>query len=470
MSSSGTVASERRNSMAKRALRGVGVVFLTLGLAVLLLAHWPAPANAQSPHASLISIDGAIDAINARYLSRAIDRATDDGAALIVVQLDTPGGRLDSTRDMVEAILASSVPLAVYVSPSGAQAASAGTFVTAAANFAVMAPVTNIGAASPISGSGEDLPETLARKVNEDTQAFIRGIAEQRGRNAQALEDTVTKALAYSASEAIDLGIVDLIASDIPDLLVQLDGRTAETAAGPVILSTTNLPVREIKKTLVESFLTVIADPNIAFLLLSIGSLSLMAELFSPGVFGPGIVGVLALALAWVSLGLLPVNWVAVALILFSMGLFYFELQVAGVSAFGAGGIVTFLVGSFLLFGGLFQSSQIPEPTVEVNRWLIGTMTMVAIAVLLSVFFLMKDSGSANAYSNASDATLIGQQGVALTNLAPSGSVRIGDQKWNATIEEGGRVRRGEDVRVIGVYSGDVLKVSAVPSQSDSDS
>jgi membrane-bound serine protease (ClpP class) len=454
----------------RRAVRGIGLTCLTLGLAVLLLAHWPAPANAQSPHVSLVPIDGAIDAINARYLARAINRATDDGAVLIVVQLDTPGGRLDSTRDMVEAILASPVPLAVYVSPSGAQAASAGTFVTAAANFAVMAPVTNIGAASPISGSGEDLPDTLARKVNQDTQAFIRGIAEQRGRNAQALEDTVTKALAYSASEAIDLGIVDLIATDIPHLLAQLDGRTAETAAGPVVLSTTNLPVREIKKTLVESFLTVIADPNIAFLLLSIGSLSLMAEFFSPGVFGPGIVGVLALALAWVSLGLLPVNWVAVALILFSMGLFYFELQVAGVGAFGAGGVAAFLVGSFLLFGGFFQSSQIPEPTVEVSRWLIGAMTMVAITVLLSVFFLMRDSGAVNAYVNASDAALIGEHGVALTNLAPSGTVRIGDRKWSATIEEGGRVRRGEDVRVIGVYSGDVLKVSAVPPQSESDS
>ena len=449
--------------MSKRTSRGIGLTSLALGLVVLLLAHWPASANAQSTHVSVLRIDGVIDPISARYLSRAIGKATDDGAVLVIVELDTPGGRLDSTRDMVEAILGSRLPIAVYVSPSGAQAASAGTFITAAANFAVMAPATNIGAASPISSSGEDLPETLARKVNEDTKAFIRGIAEERDRNAGALEDTVTQALSYSASEAVELGVVDLIATDITDLLNQLDGRTAQTAAGPVALSTAGVPLRQIEKTLLESFLSVIADPNIAFLLLSIGSLALMAELFSPGVFGPGVVGVLALLLAFVALGQLPVNWAAVALILFSFGLVYFELQAPGIGVFGAGGLVTFLVGAFLLFGGFFDSSGIPEPTVEVNRWLIGAMTLAAAAILLSIFALMREGGSANAYVTTSEAALVGENGVALTDLAPSGRVRIGDREWTATIDEGERVSVGEDVRVVGVYSGGVLKVSGRP-------
>jgi membrane-bound serine protease (ClpP class) len=455
--------------MSKRTSRGIGLASLTLGLVVLLLAHWSVPASAQSTHVTVLRIDGAIEPINARYLSRAIGKATDDGAVLVVVELDTPGGRLDSTRDMVEAILGSRVPLAVYVSPSGAQAASAGTFITAAANFAVMAPATNIGAASPISSSGEDLPETLARKVNEDTQAFIRGIAEERNRNAGALEDTVTKALSYSASEAVALGIVDLIASDMADLLDQLDGRTAETAAGTVVLSTAGVPVREINKTLVESFLTVFADPNIAFLLLSIGSLALIAEFFSPGVFGPGIVGVLTLLIAFVALGQLPVNWAAVALILFSFGLFYFELQAPGIGVFGAGGLVTFLVGAFLLFGGFFDSSGIPEPTVEVNRWLIGAMTVAAAAALLALFALVREGGSADAYVTASDAALVGERGVALSDLAPSGTVRIGDREWNATMEGGDRVSEGEDVHVIGVYNGGVLKVSRGSPESGSE-
>ena len=454
--------------MAKRTSRRIGFSFVALGLSCLLLTHWPAPAGAQSGHIALLRIDGAIDAISARFLSRAIGKANDDGAVLIIVELDTPGGRLDSTRDMVEGIIASRVPLAVYVSPSGAQAASAGTFITAAANFAVMAPTTNIGAASPISSLGEDLPDTLARKVNEDTQAFIRGIAEQRGRNAGALEDTVTLALAYSASEAVELGVVDFIASDVRDLLAQLDGRIAETAAGTVVLSTTGVPVREIKKTLVESFLTVIADPNIAFLLLSIGSLALMAEFFSPSVFGPGIVGVLALALAFTALGQLPVNWVAVALILFSMGLFYFEMQASGVGVFGAGGVVVFLLGGFLLFGGFFQSSLIPEPAVEVNRWLLGSTTVAAMGALLALLFLIREGGSADAYAGAAEARLVGSYGVALSDLSPSGSIRIGDQDWIATADEGKRVRAGGDVRVVGAYSGGVLKVSGVPPESGS--
>lgn len=174
--------------MAKRTARAIGLLLLALGLGSLLLSHWAASSDARGDYIGVLRVDGAIDAISARYLSRAIEKAEGDEAVLIVVELDTPGGRLDSTRDMVEAILESRSPVAVFVSPSGARAASAGTFITAAANFAVMAPATNIGAASPISGSGEDLPETLGRKVLEDTRAFIRAISERRDRNAEALE------------------------------------------------------------------------------------------------------------------------------------------------------------------------------------------------------------------------------------------------------------------------------------------
>lgn len=455
--------------MPKRLHRRVAVATLALGLGWLALAYGLWPASAGGPHVSVLRIDGAIDAISARYLSRAIGKATDDGAVLIVLELDTPGGRLDSTRDMVEDILGARVPVVVYVSPAGAQAASAGTFITAAANFAAMAPATNIGAASPISSTGEDLPETLARKINEDTQAFIRGIAEKRGRNAEALEDTVTKARAYSASEALEFGVVDLIASDLADLLGQLDGREAETAAGTVVLAIENIEVQQIRKTLLESFLTIIADPNIAFLLLSIGSMALLAEFFSPGVFGPGVVGVLALALAFVAFGQLPVNWVAVALILFSMGLFYFEVQVPGVSVFGVGGVVVFLVGAFLLFGGFFESSEIPEPTVEVNRWLIGAMAMLTTVALASLFFLATEGGAPTGYVSASEAALVGERGVALSSLAPSGTVLVGDEEWTATTNPGGQVDEGSEVTVIGVYSGRLLKVSSAPPQPDAD-
>ena len=451
--------------MAEQVLRRVGVALLAIGLGWLALSYGLSLASAGSPHVSVLRIDGAIDAISARYLSRAIDKAADGGAVLIVVELNTPGGRLDSTRQMVEEIFGARVPVAVYVSPSGAQAASAGTFITAAANFAAMAPATNIGAASPISSSGEDLPETLARKINEDTRAFIRAIAERRGRNAEALEATVTEARAYSASEAIELAIIDLVASDMADLLAQLDGRRAETAAGSVVLDTNNLDVRAIEKTLLERFLTTIADPNIAFLLLSVGSMALLAEFFSPGVFGPGVVGVLALALAFVAFGQLPVNWVGVALVLFSMGLFYFEMQIPGVSVFGAGGVAAFLVGAFLLFGGFFESPEIPEPIVEVNRWLIGATAMAAAGAMVSLFFLAREGGAASGYVSAAEAGLVGQRGVALSTLEPSGTVVVGDEQWTATTDRGDEVREGSEVEVVGVYAGGLLKVSSRSSK-----
>jgi membrane-bound serine protease (ClpP class) len=431
----------------------------------LFLGYLSTAVAADGPLVGLVKIDGAIDAISARFLSRAIGSAEDDGAALVVIELDTPGGRLDSTREMVESILGSEVPVAVYVSPSGAQAASAGTFITAAANFAVMAPVTNIGAASPVSGTGEDLPETLKKKINEDTQAFIRAIAEARGRNSDALEATVTEARAYSASEAIEIGIADLIATDLDDLMRQLDGRTATTAAGDVVLDLAGAEVKELKKTLLESFLTVIADPNIAFLLISIGSIALMAEFFSPGVFGPGVVGVLGLLLAFVAFGQLPVNWAGVALILFAMGLLYFELQAPGIGVFGVGGTVAFLLGAFFLFGGFFESSEIPEPTVEVNRWLLGGTTVVLVAGIVSMYFLAREGGSASGYVSTSDTLMIGRRGVTLSDLRPSGTVRIDDEEWSATTELSQPISEGHEVEVVDVYTGGLVKVARVPAE-----
>ena len=451
--------------MAKRLVRAIGVVLLALGLGSVLLSQWVAPTEAKGDYIGVLRVDGAIDAVSSRYLSRAIGKAQDDEAVLIIVELDTPGGRLDSTRDMVETILESRSPVAVFVSPSGAQAASAGTFITVAANFAVMAPATNIGAASPISGSGEDLPDTLARKVNEDTRAFIRAISEQRNRNAEALEDTITYARAYSASEALELGIIDFIATDRQDLLRQVHGRTAQTSIGPVVVNTDGIPVREIDKSLLESFLGFIADPNIAFVLLSLGSIAVTAEFWVPG-FGPGIIGVVLLALAFVSFGQLPVNWVGVALILFSMGLFYFEMEAPGIGVFGAGGVITFLVGAFLLFGGFFGSSDPLDLTVDISLWLIVLMTVVMASAVLTLYFLVRQGGSADAYVTTDEGALLGVAAVALSDLNPTGRVLVGEGEWFATMEEGQRVRAGANVHVVAVYSGRTLKVSNAPPPS----
>ena len=227
---------DRRLTTILAARNHLAYLLFAVGLGLLLAVGAPFRALAVSDYVGVVDIDGSIDDLSARYLAQALDEATADGAQLAVIRLDTPGGLLSSTRDMVQAILGARIPVAVYVSPPGARAGSAGTFITAAANFAVMAPGTNIGAASPVAAGGQDIPITLAKKINEDTRAFIRSIAERRGRNTQALEETVTKARSYSASEAVGRNIVDFIATDLKDLLVQLDGRTAKTSAGPVVL------------------------------------------------------------------------------------------------------------------------------------------------------------------------------------------------------------------------------------------
>ena len=437
----------------------IAVTLVFLGFGLLVFAPVRAMAQDEDPHVALVSIDGAIDRLSARFLSRGIRQASSSGAQLVVVTLDTPGGFLSSTRDMVVSMLSAEIPVAVYVSPPGARAASAGTFITAAANFAVMAPGTNIGAASPIAAGGADLPETLAKKINEDTRAFIRSIAVARGRNSQALEETVTIARSYSAAEAIELNVVDIIAADLADLLVQLDGRTAQTASGPVVLRTKNADVREIKRTLLEMFLGVLADPNLAFVLLTIGGLGILAEFLTPGFIGPGVVGAIALALAFLGMGQLSVNWIGAGLILFAMVLFFLEAQEAGIGIFGIGGVISFLPGAFLLFGGYFSTPDISEPGSGVSLWLIGGFGGGMGVVLATFLYLLRPTGSSTGDYSRSGQGPASQVAVVVSDLDPMGKVRIGEEEWDATTDLQGAIPEGEEVRVLEAYGG-VLKVA----------
>ena len=437
----------------------IAATLVFLGFGLLVFAPVRAMAQDEDPHVALVSIDGAIDRLSARFLSRGIRQASSSGAQLVVVTLDTPGGFLSSTRDMVVSMLSAEIPVAVYVSPPGARAASAGTFITAAANFAVMAPGTNIGAASPIAAGGADLPETLAKKINEDTRAFIRSIAVARGRNSQALEETVTIARSYSAAEAIELNVVDIIAADLADLLVQLNGRTAQTASGPVVLRTKNADVREIKRTLLEMFLGVLADPNLAFVLLTIGGLGILAEFLTPGFIGPGVVGAIALALAFLGMGQLSVNWIGAGLILFAMVLFFLEAQEAGIGIFGIGGVISFLLGAFLLFGGYFSTPDISEPGSGVSLWLIGGFGGGMGVVLATFLYLLRPTGSSTGDYSRSGQGPASQVAVVVSDLDPMGKVRIGEEEWDATTDLQGAIPEGEEVRVLEAYGG-VLKVA----------
>ena len=247
-----------------------------------------------------------VNSVKERLIDRTLEQAAAGNAALVIIELDTPGGLLDSTRHIVASLLESPVPVAVYVSPRGAHAGSAGTFIAAAANFAAMAPGTNIGAATPVSGSGEELSETLADKVTNDAAAFIRSIAEERGRNAGKLEETVVKAASFTASEAAEHNVVDFVARDLDSLLSQLDGQTAETPSGPVTLRTSSIDIQRVEKRLLDRFLDFISNPNVAFLLLTIGLAGITIELFNFGLVIPGVVGITCLLLAFLAFAISP--------------------------------------------------------------------------------------------------------------------------------------------------------------------
>ena len=426
--------------------------------------------SADGPSVLVIEIDGNIAPLTADRIARGIDEARGQGSSMVVIRLDTPGGLLDSTREIVEEILESDIPVAVYVGPAGARAASAGTFVAAAANFAVMAPGTNIGAATPVKADGQDIPETLARKVSADTSAFIRSIAQARNRNAEALEKTVLLAAAYSAEEALDLGVIDLIAPDMASMLDQLDGRTTTTSTGQVTVSSAGASVRELDRTFMEYALGILASPNVVFALFLIGGLALLVEIVVPGLFGPGIVGVILLALAFVGFFNLPGSWLGVALIALAMGLFYGETIAPGFGPFGAGGIVCLVLGAVLLFGNFFSPSDLPEPSFMVSPIMIGVMTALMTATW--IFFIRSartEGGTSTGFQSEEAAMIEGQWGVAVSDIQPSGKVWVANEEWSASTDPGGLIKEGEEVRVVGVY-GEVLKVEKLYDDSEESS
>lgn len=441
-------------------MASLAVLCLLLGLVGPLLAR--AQGDAPGPHILSMEVDGVINGVKVRYIQRALTQAQEDGAALLVMRLDTPGGLLDATREIVELLLAAPLPVAVYVHPSGARAGSAGTFITAAANLAVMAPGSNIGAATPVSGTGEDLGETLASKVENDAAALIRSIAQERGRNAAPLEATVRQAASYSAREALQLNIIDFIADDMESLLRQADGRTAQTAAGAVVLQTRGLPVRSIGQNALELFLEFLADPNVSFLLLTVGGLGIVIELLNPGLIVPVVVGAICLLLAFLSLGNLPVNWAGVAFILLAALLAGGEVLVAGFGVLGVGAIVCLVVGGFLLFAQ-FGGGSPTLPPISVNPWLIGGVGLAAgggMYYLITQAVRSRRRGAGRVGESAE--RLVGQRGVVTQPLAPRGVVRVANETWTAISDDGTMLERGTAVSVVAA-DGLVLTVARQP-------
>ena len=429
------------------------VVFAILALTGLLGPHL---AQAQAPHVLILNIGGIINPVKEGFIARALEQAEQDQATLVVMELDTPGGLLSSTRNIVEQLLEASVPIAVFVSPRGARAGSAGTFITAAAHLAVMAPGTNIGAATPVSATGEDIPETLASKVENDAAALIRSIAQERGRNEDKLEETVREAASFTAKEAVELNIVDFIADDLEDLLAKVDGRIVETVKGPRTLDLRDVERRRFSKNALEIFLEIISDPNVSFLLLTLGGLGLVVELFNPGLIAPGVVGVIFLLLAFLASGNLPVNWAGVVFIFVAIALVVLETQVAGFGILGVGAIISFLVGGLILFTQFGDVSP-TLPLISVSRWLLGGIAVTSGATLFYVVRTIRQSRRAGSLETVPP--LIGALGTVSSDLAPRGLVRLGTGTWTAVSEDGNVISQGESVMVTQV-DGLILTVS----------
>ncbi len=458
-------------------IRRYAVICASLALVTLgLLGLYASPdkAGAQSNTAMAARVEDTINPVKARFIARAVEQAGESGAMLLIIELDTPGGLYDSTRRIVESLLESPVPVAVFVSPRGAQAGSAGTFITAAAHIAAMSPGSNIGAATPVSGSGDDLSETLADKATNDAAALIRSIAAERQRNADALEQTVRTAASYTANEALDANIIDYIADDIPDLLAQLDGVAITTIAGERTLQTDGLDIAPVKMQWRERLVDFIANPNIAFLLITIGSLGLIFEMMTPGLIGPGVAGVICLGLGFLALGNLPFNWAGIAFIVLAIVLAALEIFVSGFGALGIGAVVSLIIGGLLLFGS-FGGGGIPAnfTEVSVSLWVLAGVggVLALIAGYLALETIMSRAGSRWAVAgrgNVGDSDgrseagrLIGQTGVTTSALQPRGIVALQNETWSAVSNDGLSIPAGRRVQVVGV-DGLLLTVAAI--------
>ncbi|MGB9722415.1 MAG: NfeD family protein [Chloroflexia bacterium] len=418
-------------------------LFVVFFLAFLILAV-PVPALAQGRHVDVLTVDGVINPVTAGYISWGIRTAQEDGAVCVIIRLDTPGGLMDSTNQIVQAIMNAEVPVVVYVFPRGARAASAGVYITYASHVAAMAPGTRIGAATPISineqGEPEQVPEELQSKIEQDALAGLRASAQERGRNIEWAEKAVKEAASATASEALELGVVEIVAGNLQDLLSQLDGRQVALASGErVTLHTAGASVSELPMSFITRFLLVITDPTIAYLLLSLGLLGLWIEFSNPGVSLPGVLGGVCILLSLYALGTLPVNWAGVLLIVLGFIFFAFDIFATSHLVLTTGGIVALVAGSLLLFHSA-------EPYLRVEPWAIALVAgLVLLVVILILYAAVR--GQRRPVVSGPEA-LVGMIGIARENLAPEGMIFVDGALWRARSEEG-PIQAGESVEVI---------------------
>jgi membrane-bound serine protease (ClpP class) len=422
-------------------------IYFCLSLLVAGASVLAQSKDASTPHVDLISIDGTINPAVDDFIRESISRSKANAARALIIQLDTPGGLLTSTRTIVKEMLGAPVPVIVYVAPSGAGAGSAGVFITMAAHIAAMAPGTNIGAAHPVAGGGQEVKGVMGEKIENFTASFAESIAQQRGRNTEWAIQAVRKSVSITEKEALKIKVIDVVAKDINDLLEQAHGRKVDIDGRKHELSLKGARVERYGMSLKQKVLNTIADPNIAYLLMMAGILGLYMEFSHPGVIFPGVAGAICLLLAFASLQLLPINYAGLGLIILGIGLLIGEAFAPSFGVLGVGGIISLALGSFFLF-------DTEGSDLIVDRSIIVTAVATLGTFVLAVSYLVFRSQKAKPALGMEG--LIGEIGEVKGKLMPSGKVFVHGEHWNARADS--EIDVGEKVEVVG-YEGMSLKV-----------
>lgn len=426
------------NDFARRRIFGASpaaAAFFLL-LACALLAASGAGADSADREILILTVRGPITPSVAEYIELGFEHAVETNAAMVLIEMDTPGGLDKAMRSINRQILNSGIPVTVYVSPSGARAASAGTFITLAADVAAMAPGTTIGAAHPVSLVGKQ-DETMSDKVTNDSAAYIRSLAERSGRNADWAEKAVRESASLTEKEALAEGVIDLVAADLDELLRSIEGREISTPAGAVTIRTEGRRLARYSMDFRRRFLDTLGDPNIAYLLLMLGMLGIFFELSNPGAIYPGVIGAIAIILALYSLQTLPVNYAGLLLIVVAIALFIAETQVASFGLLSLGGVVSLFIGSLMLF-------RSPEPWLRTSLKVV--VPTVAFTAFFFIFILQRIVSTYRKRPSGGSEGIVGETGEALEDLAPQGKVFVHGEIWKARGED--TIRKGDPVRV----------------------